>query len=74
LESTPLCCRGRKQEDRWLCSSQNVTQYIPILTSESDEEAEEVAGHITSLSVLRTHRKLGLAYKLMEAARNESYN
>lgn len=26
-------------------------------------------GHITSLAVLRTHRKCGLATKLMQAAR-----
>lgn len=26
-------------------------------------------GHITSLSVLRTHRKLGIAYQLMSATR-----
>jgi len=37
-----------------------------------EEESEEKEGaiiesHITSLSVLRTHRKLGLATKLMRA-------
>jgi len=34
-----------------------------------DEEGTEVHGHITSLAVARTHRKLGLATKLMNAAR-----
>jgi len=34
-----------------------------------EEEATEVHGHITSLAVARTHRKLGLATKLMAAAR-----
>lgn len=35
-----------------------------------DEEATTpIRGHITSLAVLRTHRKLGLATKLMLAAR-----
>lgn len=34
-----------------------------------EEEATEVHGHITSLAVARTHRKLGVATKLMEAAR-----
>ena len=29
----------------------------------------EVHGHITSLAVLRSHRKLGIASRLMEAAR-----
>lgn len=35
----------------------------------SDEESDDINGHITSLSVLRTHRKLGIANKLMQAAR-----
>lgn len=34
-----------------------------------EEESAEVHGHITSLAVARTHRKLGLATKLMSAAR-----
>ena len=34
-----------------------------------EEEATEAHGHITSLAVARTHRKLGVATKLMEAAR-----
>ncbi len=34
-----------------------------------EEESTECHGHITSLAVLRTHRKLGLATKLMNAAR-----
>lgn len=34
-----------------------------------EEESAECHGHITSLAVLRTHRKLGLATKLMNAAR-----
>jgi GNAT superfamily N-acetyltransferase len=33
-----------------------------------EEESTECHGHITSLAVLRTHRKLGLATKLMNAA------
>ena len=34
-----------------------------------EEEAAETHGHITSLAVARTHRKLGLATKLMQSAR-----
>ena len=34
-----------------------------------EEEGPDVHGHITSLAVARTHRKLGLATKLMSAAR-----
>lgn len=33
-----------------------------------EEDAPEVHGHITSLAVLRSHRKMGLAAKLMTAA------
>jgi len=35
---------------------------------DDDTEAAEQAAHITSLSVLRTHRRLGLANKLMNFA------
>ena len=34
-----------------------------------EEDAVEPHGHITSLAVARTHRKLGLASKLMQSAR-----
>ncbi len=34
-----------------------------------EEEAAEAHGHITSVAVARTHRKLGLATKLMRSAR-----
>lgn len=41
-----------------------------VLAKIDDEENQAtIHGHITSLSVLRTHRKLGLATKLMNAAR-----
>jgi len=33
-----------------------------------EEDAESPHGHITSLAVLRTHRKLGIASKLMSAS------
>ena len=33
-----------------------------------EEDAEKPHGHITSLAVLRTHRKMGIATKLMNAA------
>ena len=40
--------------------------YVLAKQDEDDEEDTKVEhGHITSLSVLRSHRKLGLAYKLM---------
>lgn len=37
--------------------------------SDREEEVTELHGHITSLSVLRSHRKLGIASRLMDAAR-----
>jgi len=36
--------------------------------NEKDDPNKLVESHVTSLSVLRTHRKLGLATKLMRAA------
>ncbi len=36
-----------------------------------EEEATEVHGHITSLAVARTHRKLGIATRLMQASREQ---
>lgn len=38
------------------------------------EEVEPVTAHVTSLSVLRTHRKLGIATKLMRASHNTMKN
>lgn len=35
---------------------------------EDENENEVVHGHITSISVLRSHRKLGIATKLMKAS------
>lgn len=37
----------------------------------SDDKDKEKHGHITSLAVLRTHRKLGIATKLMEASQRD---
>ena len=38
---------------------------------DDNKKKKDVEAHITSLSVLRTHRKLGLATKLMRAAHNQ---
>lgn len=35
---------------------------------EDENENEPIHGHITSISVLRSHRKLGIATKLMKAS------
>lgn len=41
---------------------------VGYVLAKMEEDASEPHGHITSLSVARTHRKLGLASKLMKAA------
>ncbi|KAI7752970.1 hypothetical protein M8C21_026711, partial [Ambrosia artemisiifolia] len=43
---------------------------VGYVLAKMEEETTECHGHITSLAVLRTHRKLGLATKLMLAAQN----
>eukprot|EP00850_Spirogloea_muscicola_P019975 SM000203S06151 [mRNA] locus=s203:158953:160646:- [translate_table: standard] len=43
---------------------------VGYVLAKMDEESAEPHGHITSLAVLRTHRKLGLATKLMSAAQS----
>jgi N-alpha-acetyltransferase 10/11 len=40
-----------------------------ITREEEAEEGEEPHGHVTSISVLRSHRRLGLAKKLMVQSR-----
>ncbi|PPR81014.1 hypothetical protein GOBAR_AA39699 [Gossypium barbadense] len=41
---------------------------VGYVLAKMEDESNECHGHITSLAVLRTHRKLGLATKLMNAA------
>ena len=41
---------------------------VGYVLAKLDEDSTTVHGHITSLAVLRTHRKLGIAAKLMTAA------
>ena len=41
-----------------------------MITQEKDKKKDEVQGQITSLSVLRTYRRLGVASKLMTHAIN----
>ncbi|KAK9106268.1 hypothetical protein Syun_022279 [Stephania yunnanensis] len=43
---------------------------VGYVLAKMEEDTSECHGHITSLAVLRTHRKLGLATKLMTAAQN----
>jgi len=41
---------------------------VGYVLAKMEEDAEVVHGHITSLAVLRSHRKMGIAAKLMTAA------
>ncbi|CAI5476907.1 unnamed protein product [Closterium sp. Yama58-4] len=43
---------------------------VGYVLAKMEEESTECRGHITSLAVARTHRKLGLATKLMTAAQH----
>mmetsp|Transcript_49385 Transcript_49385/g.56887 ORF Transcript_49385/g.56887 Transcript_49385/m.56887 type:complete len:207 (+) Transcript_49385:50-670(+) len=44
---------------------------VGYVLAKIEDEGEDIHGHITSLSVLRTHRKLGIANKLMTATHKE---
>lgn len=46
-----------------------ILKLFPCVLLSREEEATECHGHITSLAVARTHRKLGIATRLMQAAR-----
>lgn len=43
-------------------------QIVGYVLAKMEEDAEPPHGHITSLAVLRTHRKMGIATKLMQQA------
>lgn len=48
-------------------SSGRIVGYVLAKMDEEEDEAGDAHGHITSLAVLRSHRKLGIATKLMQA-------
>ena len=50
------------------CAEDADGSIVGYVLAKMEEDAAEVHGHITSLAVLRSHRKLGLATKLMRAA------
>jgi ribosomal protein S18 acetylase RimI-like enzyme len=50
--------------------NKKIVGYVMAKIEDEEDDNEELHGHITSLSVLRSHRRLGIAYKLMNAARN----
>ena len=51
----------------------NIVGYVLAKLEDEDEKnkAKPLEAHITSLSVLRSHRKLGLATKLMKATHRQ---
>ena len=53
----------------YVCEDYN-GKVVGYVLAKMEEEAEEQHGHITSLAVLRSHRKLGIATKLMRATGN----
>ena len=44
-----------------------VVGYVMGKMEDDNEKSKDIHGHITSISVLRSHRKMGLATKLMRA-------
>lgn len=51
-----------------------IVGYVMAKMEDDDNEkkkSKDIEAHITSLSVLRTHRKLGIATKLMRAAHHQ---
>lgn len=46
----------------------NVVGYVLAKLEEDDEDPKLIFGHITSISVLRSYRRMGLATKLMKQA------
>eukprot|EP00971_Amphidinium_carterae_P209347 4152685-Amphidinium_carterae.1 len=70
LEPAISSLRGRNLIQ--LCNTSRCSDYnkkiVGYVLAKMEEDSSEVHGHITSLSVLRSHRKLGLASKLMRAA------
>jgi len=49
----------------------NSKKIVGYVLAKMEEDATESHGHITSLAVLRSHRKLGLATRLMLAAEHD---
>ena len=64
-----MCARAPPPPARACCARHTRRLLCRVLLrAPREEEAPEVHGHITSLAVLRTHRKMGIAQKLMTAS------
>ncbi len=71
--------KGLGQPTMWLvhmcCSWTRLPWFSPRpVGARRDEDSTDVHGHITSLAVARTHRKLGLATRLMQATRERAHS
>ena len=69
--ATTLICGRIRWSYRWICARQDVD--LNLIFREEDLTVPP-HGHITSLSVMRTWRKLGIAGKLMRQARKSKVN
>lgn len=72
--------REWRGQDRWICVGEDVSRLcvscellVTRLPSSEDENTDahpvDVHGHVNSISVLRSYRRLGLARRLMMLSR-----
>jgi ribosomal protein S18 acetylase RimI-like enzyme len=54
-------------------SKGRIVGYVLSKMNDDDREKKDVHGHITSLAVLRTQRRQGLATRLMQASQRDMY-
>ena len=50
-----------------------IVGYVLAKMGDEPESKEEKHGHITSVAVLRSHRKMGIATRLMQASHRDMY-
>lgn len=48
----------------------SIVGYVLAKLDDDDEETKIIHGHITSISILRSHRRMGIASKLMKQTLN----
>eukprot|EP01119_Soliformovum_irregulare_P018741 TRINITY_DN57_c0_g1_i1.p1 TRINITY_DN57_c0_g1~~TRINITY_DN57_c0_g1_i1.p1 ORF type:complete len:230 (+),score=57.94 TRINITY_DN57_c0_g1_i1:48-737(+) len=80
MQATNLCCLPENYQMKYYLyhllswpqlsyvAEDHKGNIVGYVLAKMEEDAEEPHGHITSLAVLRSHRKLGLATKLMTQA------
>lgn len=55
-----------------ICGSAQLTKGSTVVANRDEEAVDTPSGHVTSISVLRPYRRLGLANKLMRQSRKLS--